>query len=100
MKCLVPLSGGSKEKTAFATPGGLSQYRMMPFGLSGAPAIFQRLMDQVLKPHQEYAAAYLDDMVIHIHIWLILECIQTLHSRSKTGELYPYKHNVSLTLLE
>ncbi|XP_069371637.1 uncharacterized protein [Paralichthys olivaceus] len=65
----VPLSAGSKEKTAFATPGGLWQYRMMPFGLFGAPATFQRLMDQVLKPHQEYASAYIDDVVIQSPDW-------------------------------
>lgn len=36
----VPLSAGSKKKTAFATPAGLWQYRVMPFGLFGAPATF------------------------------------------------------------
>ena len=34
----------------------------MPFGLSGAPAIFQYLMD---RGHKNYAAAYLDDLVLH-----------------------------------
>ncbi|XP_061106590.1 uncharacterized protein LOC133134426 [Conger conger] len=34
-----------------------------------APATFQRLMDQVLRPHQRYAAAYLDDIVIHSTDW-------------------------------
>ena len=65
----VPLSQEAKEKTAFATPDGLFQYRMLPFGLHGAPATFQRLMDRVLRPHQKYAAAYLDDIVIHGKEW-------------------------------
>ena len=65
----VPMSTGSKEKTAFATPGGFWQYRVMPFGLFGAPATFQRLMDQVLAPHKEFAAAYLDDVVIQSPDW-------------------------------
>ena len=65
----VPLAPTSKEKTAFATPDGLFQYRMLPFGLHGAPATFQRLMDRVLRPHREYAAAYLDDIVIHGEEW-------------------------------
>ena len=65
----VPLAAESKEKTAFATPGGLWQYRMLPFGLAGAPASFQRLMDQVLKPHKGYASAYLDDVVIQSPDW-------------------------------
>ena len=42
---------------------------MTPFSLFGAPATFQRFMDQVLKPHQEYASAYLDDVVIQSPEW-------------------------------
>ena len=33
----------------------------IPFGLRPPPT-FQRLMDRVLRPHQQYAAAYLDDI--------------------------------------
>ncbi|KAK5907135.1 hypothetical protein CesoFtcFv8_005015 [Champsocephalus esox] len=65
----VPLEAASREKTAFATPTGLYQYTVLPFGLHGAPATFQSLMDKVLRPHREYAAAYLDDVVIHSDSW-------------------------------
>ena len=65
----MPLTPASKEKTAFATPEGLYQYTRLPFGLHGAPATFQRLMDRVLAPHKKYAAAYLDDVVIHGPDW-------------------------------
>ncbi|XP_065416479.1 uncharacterized protein LOC135974099 [Chrysemys picta bellii] len=65
----IPLEETSKEKTAFATPTGLYQFTRMPFGLHGAPATFQRLMDQLLQPHQDYAAAYLDDVVIYSRGW-------------------------------
>ena len=41
----------------------------MPFGLSGAPASFQRLMDQLIKGCQEFAAVYLDDLVIFSTTW-------------------------------
>ncbi len=61
----IPLSPLSKEKTAFTTPFGLHQFVTLPFGLFGAPATFQRLMDKVLRPHSAYAAAYLDDIIIH-----------------------------------
>ena len=41
----------------------------MPFRLSGAPATFQRFMDRVLQGHENYAAAYLDDLVNHSETW-------------------------------
>ncbi|KAI2658155.1 Transposon Ty3-I Gag-Pol polyprotein [Labeo rohita] len=48
----VPLSEDAKPKTAFSTPSGHWQYRTLPFGLHGAPASFQRMMDIILRPHQ------------------------------------------------
>ncbi len=65
----IPLSPLSKEKTAFTTPFGLHQFVTLPFGLFGAPATFQRLMDKVLRPHSAHAAAYLDDIIIHSNDW-------------------------------
>ena len=41
----------------------------MPFGLQGAPATFQRMMDTILRGCNSYAAAYLDDVVIHSNDW-------------------------------
>lgn len=41
----------------------------MPFGLQGAPATFQHLMDQVLRGVGDFAAAYLDDIVIFSETW-------------------------------
>jgi hypothetical protein len=54
-----------KEKTAFSTPYGLYEFNVMPFGLTGAPGLFQRLMENVLKGLQfEICLIYLDDVVI------------------------------------
>lgn len=44
----VPLTQQSQELTVFRTPWGLFQFTVLPFGLHGAPATFQRLMAQVL----------------------------------------------------
>ncbi|CAM5131872.1 unnamed protein product [Natator depressus] len=56
---------------AFSTPEGLFQYTVLPFGLHGAPATFQRLMDKLLRPHTSYAGVYLDDVIIHTPNWEI-----------------------------
>ena len=65
----VPLTRTAREKTAFATPGGLYQYTVLPFGVHGAPATFQRMMDHLLRPRQAYTAAYIDDIIIHSDSW-------------------------------
>lgn len=65
----VPLAEQSRELTAFRTPWGLVQFKVLPFGLHGAPATFQRLMDQVLSGCDDYAGAHLDDIVIYSATW-------------------------------
>ena len=81
----------SRHLTAFTTPFGLFQFRVMPFGLQGAPATFQRLMDKVLQGLEDYAAAYIDDMVIHSatceeHLTQIQTVLQRLQSAGLTAK--------------
>lgn len=53
----VPLAPEAREYTAFRTPQGLFQFTVMPFGLQGAPATFQWLMDEVLEGTGSFSAA-------------------------------------------
>ncbi len=65
----MPLNPQARELTAFKAPSGLFQFRVMPFGLHGAAATFQRLMDEVLRGAEDHAAAYIDDVIIHSSSW-------------------------------
>uniref|UniRef100_A0A1X7UT63 Reverse transcriptase domain-containing protein n=1 Tax=Amphimedon queenslandica TaxID=400682 RepID=A0A1X7UT63_AMPQE len=60
----VPVEEKDRPKTSFSTPSGLYQFTMMPFGLKGAPATFQWLMDQVITGLDGFVSAYLDDVII------------------------------------
>ena len=54
-----------QNKTAFTTPFGLFEYTRMPFGLTGAPATFQRLMNGVMSDFLfNFLLVYLDDLLI------------------------------------
>ena len=66
---LLTIAQQSRTKTAFTTPFGLFQFTVMPFGLHGAPATFQRMMDVLLSGAGEYSAAYLDDLVVFSSSW-------------------------------
>lgn len=46
---LVRILEGDEWKTPFNTPTGHYEYQAMPFGLANAPAVFQALINDVLK---------------------------------------------------
>ena len=62
----VPVDCVDQEKTAFCPgPGmGLFQFTRMPFGLSGAPSSFQRLMNIIMRG-LPFVSTYIDDVLIH-----------------------------------
>ena len=65
----VPVHPESGQQTAFITPFGKYQFLTMPFGLVGAPAVFQRLMNTVLADVSAFSTAYLDDVSIFSNSW-------------------------------
>ena len=61
----VEMSPTDREKTAFSTPEGLYEFKVMPFGLCNAPSTFQRLMDSVLMGlHWSSCLVYIDDIIV------------------------------------
>ena len=56
----------SIEKTAFITPNGLFEFRVIPFGLTNAPAVFQCLMQTMLSglnsvEGSNFVSVFIDD---------------------------------------
>lgn len=51
-------------KTAFTVPGGHYQFKVLPFGLTNAPATFQHAMNKLFAKQSAFVAVYLDDILI------------------------------------
>ena len=64
----VPLTERAKEISAFVTPQGLYQYKVMPFGMKNSSATFQRLMNMVIRDI-EGCDAYIDDVIVYSDTW-------------------------------
>lgn len=79
------MAKGEEWKTAFATRMGLFEYTVLPFGLTGGPASFQRYINDALcKFLDNFATAYLDDILIYsenmadhrTHVSMVLQRLQ------------------------
>jgi hypothetical protein len=72
-------------KTAFRTPMGHFQFRVITFGFTNAPSTFQRVMNHVFAPYLDhFVLVYLDDIMVfsktleeHLHhLELVLQALQ------------------------
>ncbi|KAG0153387.1 hypothetical protein PDIDSM_5240 [Penicillium digitatum] len=60
------IAKGQEYLTAFRTRLGLFESLVMPFGLTGAPASFQRFINDTLREYLDcFCTAYLDDILIY-----------------------------------
>ena len=65
----ISMSSNDKEKTAFTTPMGQFQFKVMPFGLKTAGAVFSRIMRKVIEPLPKCVSNFVDDILVATHTW-------------------------------
>ena len=65
----VEMTPKDQAKTTFASPFGKYQFLRVPFGLRNAPAIFQRLIEDVLRDCKDCCRSYIDDIVVYSNSW-------------------------------
>ncbi|UYV62830.1 hypothetical protein LAZ67_2002067 [Cordylochernes scorpioides] len=80
-----PLDETSKPITAFTTGNGLYEFQVLPFGLTGAPGHFERIMDTLLAELKwSECMVYLDDVIVYgrdirehnVRLTNVLECFR------------------------
>lgn len=87
----IPLTPNAQLVSAFSTPFGLYEYKVMPFGMRNSPATFQRAMNYLLQDLKE-VSVYLDDILIYSlswqqHIQQLSAVMSRLHDASLTVKL-------------
>jgi len=93
------IAEGNEWKTTFRTRYGLFEYRVMPFSLTNAPAMFQHLVNTTFSDMvDQFVVAYLDDILIYSeteeehmgHIQKVLEhlCSARLYARPEKCEFF------------
>ena len=92
----IPLSEKAKEVSAFVTPFGHYQFKVLPFGMVNSAASFVRLMKIVLKDTEEFADSFIDDIIIfsdtwHLHLdhlCKVLMALRKAHLTAKPSKCY------------
>jgi len=64
----VPLTDRAKEISAFVTPDGFYQYKVMPFGMKNSGATFQRLVNSIVND-MDNTDGYVDDLIRYDDTW-------------------------------
>lgn len=91
------------EKTAFNTHIGKYEWRVLPFGLCNAPAIFQATMNRVFAAQlNRFVCVYLDDILIYSrteaehlkHLRIVLDVLRQHHYKAKLAKCEFFKQEL------
>ena len=80
----IPLDSESAKLTTFMTPFGRFFYKRLPQGISSAPEIFQKYMENILEGQQN-VEVFMDDIMVHseneedheIHLAAVMKCLSS-----------------------
>ena len=92
----IPLTEKAKEVSAFVTPFGHFQFKVLPFGMINSAASFVRLIKRVLKGTEEFADSFIDDIIIfsdtwnlHLtHVKCVLNMLRSAHLTAKPSKCF------------
>ena len=93
----IRIKEGQEYLTAFRTRFGLYESLVMPFGMTGAPATFQRFINDTLREHLDvFCTAYLDDILIYSrtreeHLSHVRKVLTALRRASLFGKIQKYE---------
>ncbi len=92
----IPVTPDHHHKTAFVTPFGQFQFRVLPFGLTNAPATFQRYVAHVLCHDIDagHVSQFIDDICVHsrtldehiVHVSSVLNTLAKNQLRTKPSK--------------
>lgn len=91
----IPMKDDDAEKTAFTTDDGHFEFIVLPFGLSNAPATFQRYMSGLLRDIKQ-TKCYIDDILVFTQSWeehlqalrLVFETMRAANVRFKQSKCH------------
>ncbi|CAN6328732.1 unnamed protein product [Urochloa humidicola] len=91
----IRLKPGEEYKTAFQTHCGQFEFRVMAFGLTGAPGTFQEAMNTTLAPYlRKFVLVFFDDILIYstsyeehlMHLRMVFELLSQDHWKVKLSK--------------